>query len=130
MRISDWSSDVCSSDLVEEALVIGIGADHRKEEDHGKQQADPDAGQARENRDEAEPEAEEHHVGQYQADVDGVDHLRRLLDDQRARRQAAEQKGAHEDGGLEIAGHTQAKPRDEEVGGATCRGRGWKYWEN
>src|SRR3546814_10764024 len=100
MRISDWSSDVCSSDLyleldhevadagegegqphVEEALVIGIGADHRKEEDHGKQQADPDAGQARENRDEAEPEAEEHHVGQYQADVDGVDHLRRLLED-------------------------------------------------
>src|SRR3546814_18321108 len=83
MRISDWSSDVCASDLdeahqeggpryleldhevadagegegqphVEEALVIGIGADHRKEEDHGKQQADTDAGQARENRDEAE----------------------------------------------------------------------------
>src|SRR3546814_13012970 len=45
------------------------------------------------------------------------DHLRRLLEDQRARRQAVEQKGAHEDGGLEIAGNTQAKQRDE-VGAA------------
>src|SRR3546814_7281742 len=26
MRISDWSSDVCSSDLVEEVLASGVGA--------------------------------------------------------------------------------------------------------
>src|SRR3546814_19842771 len=115
MRISDWSSDVCSSDLVEEALVIGIGADHRKEEDHGKQQADPDAGQARENREEAEPEAEEHHVDQYQADVDSVAHPRRLLEDTRARRPAGDNIGAPADGGLENGGNPPATQREGEA---------------
>src|SRR3546814_20826867 len=36
MRISDWSSDVCSSDLLRRA------AEHRGDEKHGEQDAAPD----------------------------------------------------------------------------------------
>src|SRR3546814_13664760 len=48
MRISDWSSDVCSSDLVlQDFHLIAAGIDHRFDgEEHALAQAQPGAGLA------------------------------------------------------------------------------------
>src|SRR3546814_1306942 len=76
MRISDWSSDVCSSDLLFRRAFLAIGPikvrplreraafDHRRQVDPVDPRRGPHAGKARERRQQVDPlRSEERRVG-------------------------------------------------------------------
>src|SRR3546814_14596484 len=118
MRISDWSSDVCSSDLAANGKVKAL-ADLRQRHD--------DATQARTNADAALTQASEQRLGvadALSAAKQKVVDARTALDSARTDRQAAQRVLA--EGGERIR-QCRRGAAAQEIGRAACRERVCQY---
>src|SRR3546814_20664819 len=99
MRISDWSSDVCSSDLVDHGVVERVGAQGREDQDAGieqrprnRQNPHPDAGHR-------QVQDQQHEVAGIEAGDQATDQVWLVGDQERAGLQPATLEGGEEEGG-------------------------------
>src|SRR3546814_18258976 len=98
MRISDWSSDVCSSDLVDHGVVERVGAQGREDQDAGieqrprnRQNPHPDAGHR-------QVQDQQHEVADIEAGDQAPDQVRLVGEQERAGLQTVLLEGGDEIG--------------------------------